>query len=291
MTIAGRPPSRPGEPKPEIRSTTPQYLRAMRIPLLEGRWIAEQDGPAASRVVVLSASVVRHYWPHANPVGERIKLGAPESPWLTIIGVVGDVDDWFLGNPIPSAYLASRQFPQPSMQLLVRGLNDSGKLPASLRLAAESIDREQPVYNVHTLQQQMYEETSGVRNATTMMSTYAVIALLLAVTGIYSVSSFLVAQRTREIGVRMSLGATRQAILRMVLSQSCRLAGLGLLIGLPLAVLLATAMSRALYNVVAVQPATFVLFIAVLGLSAALAAYIPAYRAAKVDPLVALRHE
>ncbi len=291
VSIEGRAPSRPGESRPEMRTATPQYLRVMRIPLLKGRWLGEQDAPDARRVVVLSASVVRHYWPRSNPIGERIKLGNSDSPWLTVVGVTGDVNDWFLGHPIPTAYVSFRQFPQASMQVLVRSSHDSRKLAGSLRVAAQAIDRQQPVYNVRTLQRQMYEETSGIRNAATMMSTYAVIALLLAVTGIYSISSFFVTQRTREIGVRMSLGATRQTILKMVLSQSCIITGIGLLIGVPLAVLLTIGMSRALYNSVAVQPITFILFVAVLGGAAAVAGYIPAYRAARVDPVVALRHE
>src|SRR5262249_11852699 len=130
-----------------------------------------------------------------------------------------------------------------------------------------------------------------IRNASRMMTMYAVIALLLAVTGIYSISSFFVTERTREIGVRMSLGATRQTILKMVLTQSCTLTGIGLLIGVPVAVLLTIGMSRALYNVVAVQPIAFAVFIAVLGGAALVAGYVPAYRAARVDPVVALRHE
>jgi ABC-type antimicrobial peptide transport system permease subunit len=137
----------------------------------------------------------------------------------------------------------------------------------------------------------MYEETSGIRNAARMMSTYAGIALLLAVTGAYSISSFFVTQRTREIGVRISLGATRQTILKMVLSQSCAVTGTGFLIGLPLSIMLTIGMSHALYNIVAVQPITFILFMAVLDGAVAAAGCIPAYRAARVDPLVALRHE
>jgi putative ABC transport system permease protein len=291
VLIEGRPQSRPGELRPELRATTSHYLQAMRIPLIAGRWISEQDTSESRHVVVLSASVARYFWPKSDPIGEHIKFGSSDSQWLTIIGVAGDVNDWFQGNPMPTAYVSYRQFPQASMQLVVRGAHDSSKLTSSVRLAAEAMDREQPVYNVHTLEQQLFEETSGVRNAALMMSTYAAIALLVAVTGIYSLSSFFVTQRTREIGVRMSLGATRQTILRMVLSQACTMTAIGLSIGLPLAVLLTIGMSHALFNVVAVEPAIFALFVAVLGGAAAIAGYIPAYRAAKVDPMVALRQE
>jgi putative ABC transport system permease protein len=201
------------------------------------------------------------------------------------------VKDWFQGNPMARAYVSFRQAPQTSALLLVRGRSDSRKLAGRLRAAAETLDRDQPIYNVRTLEQQMYEETSGIRNAANMMTTYAVIALVLAVSGIYSINSFFVTQRTREIGVRMSLGATRQMIVKMVLRQSCVMTGTGLLIGLPMAILLTAGMSHALYNIVAVQPMTFVLILAMLSAAAVVAGYIPAYRAARVDPMVALRHE
>lgn len=281
----------PGEPRPQIFTVTPQYLQALKIPLLKGRWISDQDGSEAPRVVVLSASVVRHYWPASNPIGERVKLGNSDAPWLTVAGVVGDLNDWFLGNAMPAAYVSYHQFPEASLQILMRTSSDSRNLAGSLRLEVQAIDREQPIYSVRTLQEQIQEETSGVRIAARMMSMYAVIALLLAITGIYSISSFFVAQRTREIGVRMSLGASRQAILKMVLYQSCSMTGIGLLIGLPVAIAMTVGMSHVLYNVVTLQSLTFVLVMAIFGGAAALAGYIPAHRAARVDPMVALRHE
>jgi putative ABC transport system permease protein len=292
VSIEGRAQARPGELRPEVYAATSQYLSALRIPLLQGRWIAEQDASNAPRVVVLTASLVHQYWPHLNPIGVRIKLGGSDSPWLTVVGVAADVKDWFQGNPMARAYVSFRQSPQTSAQLLLRGRSDSRNLAGRLREAAEALDRDQPIYNVRTLEQQMYEETSGIRNAANMMTTYAVIALVLAVSGIYSINSFFVTQRTREIGVRMSLGATRQMIVKMVLRQSCVMTGTGLLIGVPMAVLLTAGMSHALYNIVAVQPLTFVLIIlAMLSAAAVVAGYIPAYRAARVDPMVALRHE
>lgn len=291
MLVEGRAAPRPGEPKPEIRTITPQYLRVMRIPLIHGRWISEPDGPSSPRVVVLSASVVRNYWPASSPIGQRVRLGNTESPWLTVVGVTGDVNDWFFGNPMPAAYVSYQQFPRAAMKILARTAHDPRNIASALRQEVQAVDREQPVYNVRTLRQQIYEETSGVRSAARMMIMYSVIALLLAFTGIYSVTSFFVARRTREIGVRMSLGATRQSIMRMVLSQSCAMSGVGLLIGLPLAIALTVGMSHALYNVVMVQPAMFVLVMAILAAPAALAGYIPAHRAARVDPVIALRNE
>lgn len=291
MSIEGRAEPRPEEPKPDIHAATPGYLGAMKIPLLRGRWISEQDGPDSPRAVVLSESVARHYWPGSNPVGQHVRLGPTDSPWLTVVGVAGDINDWFLGNPMPAAYVSYRQSPNVAMSLLVRTLHEAQSIAGALRLEAQAVDREQPVFNVHTLQQQMYEETSGIRNAARMMIVYAVIALVLAITGIYSVTSFFVAQRTREIGVRMSLGATRATIATMVLRQAGVMGGLGLLIGLPLAIMLTVGMSHALFNVVSLQPAIFILVMATLGTLAAIAGYIPAHRAARVDPVIALRHE
>jgi predicted permease len=291
VSIEGRPQPRPGELLPDIHTSSPRYLAAMRIPLLQGRWISEQDGPEAPRVVVLSASVVRQYWPASNPLGQRVKLGNPESPWLTVVGVSGDVNDWFFSKPMPAAYVSYQQAPQAAMRILVRTAHDPRNIAGALRVEEQAVDREQPLYDVKTVEQQIYEETSGVRNAARMMIVYAVIALVLAVTGIYSISAFFVAQRTREIGLRMSLGATPRAILKMVLSQSCAMSGIGLLIGLPVAILLTVGMSHVLYNVVAVQPLMFLLVMTALGALAVLAGYIPAHRAARVDPMVALRHD
>ncbi len=282
---------RAGEPRPALRAVTSQYMTALKLPLIDGRWISEQDGPTANPTVVLSASVVRHYWPSGTPIGQRVRIGNIDSPWLTVVGVAGDVNDWFFGNPQPTAYVSYRQFPQSTLEIMLRTERDSASIAGALRMVVQAVDREQPVYNVQTLDQRIFEETSGVSNAARMMSTYALIALVLSVTGIYSISSFFVAQRTREIGVRMSLGASRGSILKMVLAQSSTLTGSGLLLGLPLAILLTVGMSRALYNVVSLQSLTFVLVMAILGGAAALAGYIPALRAARVDPMIALRHE
>jgi putative ABC transport system permease protein len=291
VAVEGQAQTQSGVPKFEVRSATPQYLTAMRIPLLQGRWIADRDRPESMAVVVLSESVARQYWPSADPIGQHIKFGNAEAPLLTVVGVVGDVNDWFLGNPLPAAYVSYQQFPQAAMQVVVRTRHDPHQVASFLRREVQSVDHEQPLYNVRTLQEQLYDETSGVRNAARMMTMYAAIALLLALAGIYSICSYFVAERTREIGVRMSLGATKQAILRMVMFQSCALTGSGLLVGLPLAVALTVATSHVLYHVVTLQPGIFILVLAVFGATAALAGYFPAYRATQVEPMIALRHE
>jgi ABC-type antimicrobial peptide transport system permease subunit len=162
---------------------------------------------------------------------------------------------------------------------------------AGARMAVRRVDANQAIYNVKSMEQVLAEETSGVKSATTAMGIDAAIALLLALMGCYSVASFFVAQRTQEIGVRMALGASPGSILRMVLTQTARISGIGLLAGLAVALVLSAIMSRTLYNVVAMEPLAFVGLTAMLGASALLAAYVPARRAARVDPMVALRGE
>ena len=137
LYIEGRPQPRPGEPEPEIRASTPQYLQAMRIPLRQGRWISEQDGPNAPRVVVVSEFVARHYWPGSSPIGQRIRFGKSGSPWLTVVGVAGDRNDWFLGNPMPAAYVSYQQFPRAAMQVFIRTLHDPLQIAGGLRRAAD----------------------------------------------------------------------------------------------------------------------------------------------------------
>jgi putative ABC transport system permease protein len=162
---------------------------------------------------------------------------------------------------------------------------------SGVRGKIRAVDATQPVFDVKTMDQSISEQTSGVRAAAVSMTTYALIALLLAVTGIYAVISYSVVQRTHEIGIRMVLGADRASVLRMTLGQALRIAAVGLGVGVPIAVALTWVMSSFLYNVVVVSPATFVILAMLLAASALLAGYLPARRAARVDPMVALRHE
>jgi putative ABC transport system permease protein len=282
---------RPGEPRPNVRAVSEHYTEAMGIPIVRGRTISAADGPESPHVAVLSESVANHYWPNADPIGHRIKLGNAQSPWLTVVGVCGDVRDWFSGEPIPRAVIPYRQAPQRSMTLFIRTTADPMLAVAAARAEVRAADPNQAVYDVKTMEQQLSDETSGVRSAAQTMSTYAVIALMLAATGIYAVISYSVVQRTHEIGVRLALGAARGSIVRMVVGQAFRLAGMGLAMGVPAAYLMTRVMSSVLYNSVALDVFTFAAFTLVLGSSALLAGYIPARRATRVDPTVALHHE
>jgi putative ABC transport system permease protein len=291
LYIEGRPEPRPGEPRPAIRAVSDHYFQAMGIPVVEGRSISRQDGADSALVAVVSESVARHYWPNSDPVGRRIKLGNAQSNWLAVVGVCGDIKDWFTGEPQPAAYVPYLQSPQLSMLLLLRTTGDPMQVANSARAEIHGVDRNQPVYDLKSMEESISEQTSGVRSAAITMSTYAAIALLLAVTGIYAVIAYSVVQRTHEIGLRLALGADHGDIVRMVVGQAFRLAAIGLAIGVPVAFTLTRIMASALYGVVSVDALTFVAFTLALAAAALFAGYIPARRATRVDPVVALHHE
>jgi putative ABC transport system permease protein len=291
LRIEGRPEPRPGEPRPQVWTATPDHFRALELPLVSGRSISRQDTADSLPVVVLNQSLARHYWPDSDPNGNRIQLDGPRSPWLTVIGVCGDTRDWFRNQPMPIAYRPHSQVYQPSFQIVVRTAADPLLLASAARAAIREVDKAQPVYDLKSMEQVLAEQTSGIRASAISMTTYAVIALILAATGIYAVLSYSVARRTQEIGVRMALGAADRDVLKMVMSQASRMAGLGLAIGLVNAWLLTRLMASVLYDVVTLEPLAFTAFTAVLAAAAFLAAYIPARRAARVDALIALHHE
>jgi putative ABC transport system permease protein len=291
LYIEGRPEPRPGEPRPTIRAVSEHYFQAIGIPIVEERSISRQDGAESPRIALVSESVARHYWPASDAVGRRIKLGNAQSPWLTVVGVCGDIKDWFTGEPQPAAYVPYPQTPQLSMQLLMRTVGDPMQIANAARAEVHDVDRNQPVYDLKSMEESISEQTSGVRSAAITMSTYAAIALLLAVTGIYAVIAYSVAQRTHEIGLRLALGAGHGDIVRMVVGQAFRLAAIGLAIGIPVAFILTRIMASALYGVVSVDALTFVAFTFALAAAALFAGYIPARRATRVDPVIALHHE
>jgi putative ABC transport system permease protein len=295
FSIEGRPEPRPGEAQPEVFAVSGHYFETMEFPIRQGRAISPQDGADSPRVVVLSETVARHYWPDyprtQDPVGRRVKLGNSQSPWLTVIGVSGDYKNWFTGEAFTFAYVPCAQAASPVMKVLLRTTGDPLAAASGARALVRGVDRDPPIYGVESMEQHIAWQTSGVGGAALSMEEYAVLALLLAITGIYAVMSYAVAQRTHEIGVRMALGARPADVLKMVLGQSFRMAGAGLAIGLPLAYVLVRVASSLVYNVIVVDLYAFAAFTLLLGLATLLATYFPAQRAALVDPAVALHNE
>jgi putative ABC transport system permease protein len=261
------------------------------MPMRQGRPLSAADGPEAQPAIVISESVARHYWPGGDAIGARIRTRKGDSRWLTIVGVSGDLRDWFFGNTQPAAYIPFAQAPRASAGVFVRTSGDPMSIAGAVRAQMRKLDRSQPIFDLKSMEQNMAEQTSGVRMSAMTMSIYAGLALLLAATGIYAIISYSVQQRTHEIGIRMALGADRRRIMRMALSGSLRIGGLGLLIGIPAALVLVQGMSSALYGVVRLEWLTFGGGVAVLAAAAVVAGYVPALRAARVEPLDALRQE
>jgi predicted permease len=289
--VEGRAEPRSGEPRPNLRSVAGRYFDALGLPILEGRAIDQRDGKDTPAVAVVSETVARYYWPRGHALGQHIRLLKGDPRWLTVVGVCGDVKDWFNNEPRPAAYVPFAQAPAAGAEILVRTAGDPMLLVGAVRAAVRQVDSNQPIFDVKSMQQLISEETSGVRASAVSMTTYAVIALLLAITGIYAVISYSVAQRTHEIGIRMALGAAGSDVAQMTLRQGAGIAAVGLAIGAPIALTLMRLMSSVLYNVVLIEPLVFIVLTVALALSAALASYLPARRAANIDPLIALRHE
>jgi len=274
--------------KPDIRIVDAGYFRTMELPSIAGRGLAEQDKASSTPVIVISKSVAEHYWPGSNPMGHRVRFG--QSPWLNIVGVSGDTIQWFTNAPEPAAYTSYWQKPTLSARVLLRTAGDPALIEKAVVAKVRAVDPSEPVYEMKSMEQFFSEQRSGVQAAARVMENNAMIALFLALTGIYGVVSYFVSQRTREIGIRIAVGAATSDIMKMTLGEAGRLAGIGLAIGVPAAYLLTRALSSALYDIIIVEWTTFSALTAMLAVAALLAAYIPARRAAAVDPAIALRN-
>jgi putative ABC transport system permease protein len=283
------------EPTPdeELRIITPDYFRVLKTPLMHGRFFAESDNADAPGVVIINDALAKKYWPNEDALGKRITFDDPrkDPKWLTIVGITRSIRHRGLDlDPQPEYYIPLAQRAQSSMILTVRIAQDPRGLTTAVRREVQSIDPDQPIANVRTLEAVTADSIAPRRMSVVLLGAFAGIALLLAGVGIYGVISYLVVQRTHEIGVRMALGAQRRDVLRLVVGHALKLVGIGTGIGLVLALLSTRTLSALLYSVGAFDATTFVLVTITLAAVALLASYIPALRATRADPMIALSH-
>jgi putative ABC transport system permease protein len=287
--IEGRPEPAPGQdPDADIRNVNRDYFRAMRIPLLKGRRFTEGDMRDNAKVVLISGELARLYFAGEDPLGRRLLMGWKES--YEIIGVVGDVRH----RGLDSGLRQTLYFPSLRLgyaNLVIRTTNDPVSLAAAVRREVAAIDPNQPVANIKTMERWVSESVAQPRFRTLLLGLFSGAALLLAMVGIYGVMSYAVSQRVHELGVRMALGARAGDVLRLIISQGMKLALAGVAIGLSAAFALTRLIKDLLFGVRATDPMTFVTIALLLTSVAMLACYLPARRATKVDPMVALRHE
>jgi len=256
--------------------------------------ISAQDGPDTPPVAVISENMARDLWPGQDPIGKHLKLGprGGSEPERQIVGVVGQiVSTPFDSTPDPATYVPFAQSPQASSAFVIRTTADPLSLVSSVNGQLRSIDANVPAYDVRTLEHVISDNASGVEFSARMMLVFGFIALVLAAAGIFAVMAYSVAQRTHEIGVRMALGARRIDVLRLVVTSAIKMAIAGLSIGICFALLVTHALSSVLFGVLQIDTPIFVALTLVLATVAAVAAYIPARWATKVDPMQALRYE
>jgi putative ABC transport system permease protein len=295
FSVQGRPLTQRDELRDAIVETTsPSYFAEMNIAVRDGRVLTDADGAESPRVAVVSASLVRRYFGNENQLGQHIKIGKEDSdePWMTVVGVVSDLHySWIVKEDVPTIYRSYRQSPPTFTTLVLRTSGDPMKFVAAAREQIAVVDPNLPMYEIDPMDKVITKSIIGVAYVATMMAVLGVIALVLASVGIFGVMSYSVSERTHELGIRMSLGARTRDILGLVLRSGMLMTALGLAIGLPVALFLARTMSALLFNVQVADPVAFIVLPLLLAAVAALACYLPARRAASLDPLKALRHE
>jgi putative ABC transport system permease protein len=300
--IVGRTPPAGEEFTSRYRVMDWRFIRAMGMRITSGRDLMPSDASDAPGVVLINEELARRYWAHEDPVGQQIRMHVPQTlaswearqreGWLTIVGVVGDIREWDWGlAKLPSVYLPYEQNPSRLMSIVIRKNGNVGQIVPEVRHIVAGLDANQPVTGIRTMEGLLADSLAQRRLTMALLAIFAGIAVLLAAVGIYGVMAYVVTQRTHEIGIRMALGAEPKHVWRMVVREAMSLAAIGLAIGLVSAGLLVRYLQSQLYGIRAFDPVTFVVVAVVITGVAATAAYIPARRATRVDPLVALRYE
>src|SRR5580693_977394 len=295
ITIEGRTPP-PGENfiNADERIVSGHYFEAMQIPLRQGRFFNDLDTPTTQKIAIIDEYFAQQYWPHEDPLGKRIRTGGLDSkePWITIVGVVGRVkQDALDSDPRIAFYFPHSQYTTPAMNVVLRSNVAPAALTSAIKKEIRELDPDLPIYNVRTMDERVQESLARRRFSMVMLGLFAALALALATIGIYGVMAYMVNQGTREIGIRLALGATQKNILQLILRQGMILALTGVAIGLAGAFALTRLMRSLLFGVRSTDPLTFIAIAALLAVIALLASYIPARRAARIDPMVSLRCE
>jgi putative ABC transport system permease protein len=280
-----------GKPEAGYHYVSPEYFSVMKTPLIEGRLFNELDSPRAEPVAIVNQVAARRYWTGQDPIGSRIQVGeSGNSKWLTIVGIAGDIRTAELASDLSSEiYLPHSQMTNRAMSLIIRTSSDPMLLAPAVRSFVHEVDKDRPLWHLTSMRQVISDSVAGPRFNTMLIVTFAGMALILALMGIYGVFSYAVAQRTQEIGIRMALGAGRPTVLRMMIRQGLWIALVGIVAGGAGALALTRLISSMLFGVTPTDPYTFAGCALLMVLVALVATYIPASRASRVDPLIALR--
>jgi len=292
ITIEGYlPPTAQDTTISNVRIISPGYFDVMRIPLKLGRYFTGQDIGGAQETAIVNEALAKRFWPNEYPIGKRLQRGK-SGPWRTVVGVISDAKDYSAEKEPPIAvYYPAEQVIARNMYLVIRTTSDPVPITAAIIKEIQAVDPEMPVYDVGSMNQRLYGSLARQRFSMFLLGVFALLALILAAIGVYGVMAYSVSQRTHEIGVRMALGARPGAILRLVIRQALILAALGVGAGMVGAFALTRVMSSLLFGVSATDRFTFAVTPLLLVGIAAIAGYVPARRASRVDPMVALRLE
>jgi predicted permease len=266
----------------------------MGIPLVRGRTFNDQDSRENPRVTIVDEHMAAQLWPGQDAIGKRIRTGGPDStsPWVTVVGVVGRVKQYALDSDSRIAmYLAQAQYPVRAMNVVIKTASAPENLTATVRKEVRELDPNLPIYGVRTMSDRVGDSIATRRFSVVLLTVFASLALALATVGVYGVITYLVDQGTRELGIRMALGATPGGITNMVIRQGLLLGGIGVAVGIAGALLLTRFLSSLLFGIEPTDPITFVAIGFLMMMVAIISSYIPARRAARIDPVISLRTE
>jgi putative ABC transport system permease protein len=292
FTIEGRAPDPDSQPDAMYQVASPSYFSVAHVPLRDGRFLNEGDGPDATPVALVSESAVARYWKGKSPIGEHIKINSSKIGWLTVVGVVGDMmHNPYDREPRRCVYVAYRQMPALWMDIGVRTAGNPLLVAPSVTAAVQAIDAEQPITGMESMEKAIHDRGIGLQYVEIFMGVFGVLALVLSAVGVYGVMAYMVSEQTHDIGLRMALGAPRLRVLQAIFRRGMITAVAGLAVGLPIGYALALVSQSLIYGITARDPVTFIGIPLVLLVATAVAILIPARRAMAIDPIVALRYE